>query len=266
MKFGPLLFVALLFATPKALLAQVDPAPKGVVEAWSEARAAGTRATLEAFIERWPAEPLYIALAERILQDLPIDPPITEIAPTILRAPLPLNPPQPFIREQPILPRADTPARRAALSPLPPLLAIPNPPRIDLSPPSATTQADAALEFLQFTIDIQLRPETDLAEVINTYYTPRINFYGNDWTRAQVINDKRGFFSRWPERRYEFIPDKTTIDCVDNLCSIEAEMTFYAYSPARQATSSGRALFSYIVDMRETPLIQAESSTVLERF
>ncbi len=267
MKFGPLLIALLFFAPPAAVLAQSGTGvSKGVVEDWSEVRAAGTRATLQAFIRRWPEEPLYIALAERILEDMPIDPPIAEIAPTALRAPLPLASPQLFVQLRPSLPAPDLPARRAVLPLSFPLSAIPAPPRVDLSPPLAGTQADAALEFLQFTIDLQLDAKTNLEDAINSYYTERILFYNNDWTRTQVISDKRGFFARWPERSYEFIPGKTVVACENDLCRIEAEMLFEARSPARQAVSAGRAQFSYIVNMRDIPLIQLESSTVLERF
>ncbi len=275
MNFYRTFLLLTVFLSAPALAEQHSPPAqgKGVVEEWSALQNAPSRAAAQAFIDKWTEEPLYRALALALLETLPegggaLAPApalIEQMEPPLAGQPLPDTEVQtlPAPPDQVVLTPPEAVSPQQDTQPAPP-------PLVDKAPapkPDETgTEEQAALAFLLFTIDLLSQPETDLRAAVETYYTDRIRFYGNDWSQAQVIADKRGFFARWPVRRYEPLPDKTTITCENNICAIESEMIFTAESPARQARSRGRALFNYVVDMRGTPLIALETSEVLERF
>ncbi len=145
-----------------------------------------------------------------------------------------------------------------------------------LSPPQATPEvtrtptppapAARALEFIRSNIRYWSEPEVDVAGGVAAFYANRITFYGNNWTQAQVADDKQGFITRWPVRAYDIDEDNTTVSCTGTVCEVDAQVVFFAYSPERSKTSRGLALFSYVLNMDGRPKITAETSRVLERY
>lgn len=80
-----------------------------------------------------------------------------------------------------------------------------------------------------------------LAEVRSTY-DERVDFYDNDWSREQVMEEKATFVRRWPVRDYHFRPQPGASYCSSNAsCTVVGEVDWYAHSPERSATSRGTA-------------------------
>ena len=199
---------------------------KGVIEEWAFVQGSKSRVVLNAFINKWADEPLYVALAQEILNNLPTVQPerVTQVKPA-----------QEAVVETP--PSPDTSAMEAR-----------------------------ALNFVRLNIRYWSQNAPDVAAGVHAFYADRITFYGKDWTQAQVISDKSGFIERWPVRAYDINEDSITVECADTTCAIEAKIVFFAHSQSRAATSRGLAQFSYILDLSNDPEITYETSSVVERY
>lgn len=78
-----------------------------------------------------------------------------------------------------------------------------------------------------------------LSDIQDTY-AARVDFHGNDWGRDRVMQDKIEFADRWPIRDYTFRPDYRTSFCrPSNICTVFGEVDWSAWSPERDAVSSG---------------------------
>ena len=199
---------------------------KGVIEEWAFVQGSKSRVVLNAFINKWPDEPLYVALAQEILGSLPALQPRT-IAPQIT-----LAPPEPV----------ETPA------------------------PDTSAMEARALNFVRLNIRYWSQNTPDVTAGVKAFYADRIIFYGKEWTQEQVAADKTGFIQRWPVRAYDIDEDSTEVICEGNICIIEAKIVFFAHSQSRAATSRGLAQFSYRLDLSGDPQITSETSSVLERY
>ncbi|MBL1435340.1 MAG: caspase family protein [Rhodobacteraceae bacterium] len=132
--------------------------------------------------------------------------------------------------------------------------------------PDTSAMQTRAMNFVRLNIRYWSQNRPNVAAGMRAFYADEILFYGKDWTQAQVLADKAGFIERWPVRAYDIDEDKTTITCTDGFCDIDAEVVFFAHSPARGDTSRGLALFSYSIDMNGELAIIYETSEVLERY
>lgn len=198
---------------------------KGVIEEWAFVQGSKSRVVLNAFISKWGEEPLYVALAQEILNGLPALQASTEAETAF------------------VVPERATPAV-----------------------PDTSAMQTRALNFVRLNMRYWSQNAPNLPAGMQAFYADEITFYGKDWTQAQVMADKAGFIERWPVRAYDIDDTNTTVSCVENFCSIDAEVVFFAHSPARGDTSRGLALFSFSVDMEGDPAIIFETSEVLERY
>ncbi len=199
---------------------------KGVIEEWVFVQGSKSRVVLNAFISKWGEETLYVALAQEILDDLPVVQASTDTQTTFV-----------------VPERTDAP-----------------------TVPDTSQLETRAMNFVQLNIRYWSQNRPDVAAGMRAFYADEITFYGKDWTQAQVLADKAGFIERWPVRAYDIDENKTTVTCEDGFCDIEAEVVFFAHSPARGDTSRGLALFSYSIEMEGEPAIISETSEVLERY
>lgn len=199
---------------------------KGVIEEWAFVQGSKSRVVLNAFINKWPNEPLYLALAQEILDGLP------EVQASV-------EPQTAFV----------VPERTAA-------------PAV----PDTSLLETQAMNFVQLNIRYWSQNEPDVTAGMRAFYADEITFYDKDWTQAQVMADKASFIERWPVRAYDIDEDNTTVTCEDGFCDVDAEVVFFAHSPERGDTSRGLALFFYTIDMEGEPAIIFETSEVIERF
>ncbi len=137
-----------------------------------------------------------------------------------------------------------------------------------ITPPKPDTSAleARALNFVRLNIRYWSQNTPNVAAGVTAFYADEIVFYGKSWTQEQVVADKAGFIERWPVRAYDIDEDSIEVLCVEDSCSIDAKIVFFAHSQARGATSRGLAQFSYILDLSDNPKITSETSTILERY
>ncbi len=97
-------------------------------------------------------------------------------------------------------------------------------------------------------------------------YAPEVNYYGKLVSNAAIMETKRDFVSRWPERSYTLGPGALTASCTAALCNISGVVEWDTQSVARKAHSAGSADFSLEVNFAtEPPLIVAETGSVISR-
>jgi len=103
----------------------------------------------------------------------------------------------------------------------------------------------------------------DLAAFVSAY-ADQVLYYGSLKSREVVLQDKRRFLERWPERRYELRPHSITAQCKAGVCSVSGLLDWRARSVARAASASGMAQFEYEVMVSDgTFRIISENSSVV---
>lgn len=104
---------------------------------------------------------------------------------------------------------------------------------------------------------------SDLASFVSAY-ADQVFYYGSLKTRELVLQDKRRFLERWPERRYELRPNSITAQCKAGVCRVSGLLDWRARSVARAASASGMAQFEYEVVVSDGAFrILSESSSVV---
>jgi curved DNA-binding protein CbpA len=103
----------------------------------------------------------------------------------------------------------------------------------------------------------------DLGAFVSAY-ADQVLYYGSLKSREAVLQDKRRFLERWPERRYELRPSSITAQCKAGVCSVSGLLDWRARSVARAASASGVAQFEYEVMVSDGAFrIISENSSVV---
>lgn len=103
----------------------------------------------------------------------------------------------------------------------------------------------------------------DLPSFVSAY-ADQVLYYGSLKSREAVLQDKRRFLERWPERRYELRPGSITAQCKVDVCRVNGLLDWRARSTARAASASGMAQFEYEVMVSDGAFrIISESSSVV---
>ncbi|MFC6788878.1 hypothetical protein ACFQE0_04100 [Methylobacterium komagatae] len=98
------------------------------------------------------------------------------------------------------------------------------------------------------------------------FYGTRVRFYGRPTTLAALLDEKRGFVRRWPERRYAARAFSTQCSADGASCTVRAIVDFRASNPQRGAVSRGSSELVLEVSFAgQRPVIVAESGRVLHR-
>jgi curved DNA-binding protein CbpA len=103
----------------------------------------------------------------------------------------------------------------------------------------------------------------DLASFVSAY-ADQVLYYGSLKSRELILQDKRRFLERWPERRYELRPNSVTAQCKADVCSVRGLLDWRARSVARAASASGMAQFEYEIMVSDGAFrIISENSSVV---
>ena len=123
-----------------------------------------------------------------------------------------------------------------------------------------------AMEVVEAYNRIWSMPNRSALVSIENFYGAEVLFYGNYWTRGQVMNEKRQFAQRWPIRNYAVEVPGRTVLCSPVSCEVDVVVRWEASSSERQARSNGRATFSLVLELEEGALkITSENGQVISR-
>ncbi|WP_375459628.1 hypothetical protein [uncultured Enterovirga sp.] len=99
-------------------------------------------------------------------------------------------------------------------------------------------------------------------------YGPRVRFYGQDFSQADLMAEKRRAIRQWPSRRYVHRPGTLRVQCnMPRQRCVASSTTDYSVSnPARGTAKSGSALFDLGVSFAgPKPVILFEGGSIGRR-
>jgi hypothetical protein len=147
---------------------------------------------------------------------------------------------------------------------------VPSPPPI-LSPQNIGAQLhQRTVEFLDTLYRTVSDPNGDLLTLWSNIYGDRVRYFGQLYSRGQVISELQSNAARWPIEQYSIKPGSLQIHCDEEslTCRAWGFLDFDARSPARHQRSWGTASFDYVLkfaSVTAAPKISQESGEVKTR-
>ena len=99
-------------------------------------------------------------------------------------------------------------------------------------------------------------------------YGPTVLFYGQQYTQADLIAEKRQAIRRWPIRRYFHRPGTLEVRCnaAEQRCIAQSTIDFSISNPSRRLAKAGSAKFDLGVSFAEShPIILFEGGSLNSR-
>ena len=133
------------------------------------------------------------------------------------------------------------------------------------SPPTPAQQEtfeQASAALVQRYLAEWSSPTPAALSYMDQLYPDRIDFYGRDLSHEALMNLKRKFAARWPERTLRVRPDSIRVRCNPaHLCSVQAVYDWQYRSPDRTAASTGTANLK--LELQDGMTIVAEDGSVI---
>jgi hypothetical protein len=154
-----------------------------------------------------------------------------------------------------------TVAAFAARSPSVPTQPTTPPPAKPSAAPGSSPEA-RALAFTARYHEAWSKPNSLALAFMSGVYAETVQFYGKPTSLHGIMDEKRAFAERWPQRAYSVKGGTEHIIC-SVTCSVSAVVEWFAQSPLRGKTSSGAAEISFVWNPA-TEKIEAETSRVMQ--
>ena len=158
----------------------------------------------------------------------------------------------------------NTPPIRSAR---PPAAALPPEPDVAARPQGSPDQASAAQRFAIDYLAFWSAPNATALETTPDFYASRVEFYGRPMSASAILEEKRRFVRRWPERQYNPRLETMQTRCGPAaLCMVRTILDFTAANPERGKRSQGTARLELGVKFQaRRPVIVSETSRVDRR-
>ncbi len=160
------------------------------------------------------------------------------------------------------------PHQTARLQEPPPLprkiLPLPRKPTPSRGNPTQSMEARAS-DFVKRVIDAHMKSDGLALHWINSMYAESIRYFGRTLSLSEVLNDKKNYFRRWPEREYRVRENTISVKCGSVHCTVDGIYDWSAHSVPRNRKASGSATFSFIVNLVGSPRITYENGKVISR-
>lgn len=132
--------------------------------------------------------------------------------------------------------------------------------------PAPAGRIEAAQALALDYLSVVSAPGETMVGATPRLYSTRVRFYGRPTSLAALLDEKRGFVQRWPERRYAARAFSTQCSPDGTSCIVRAIVDFRAANPQRGAVSRGASELVLEVSFAGArPVIVAESGRVLHR-
>jgi ATP-dependent protease ClpP protease subunit len=125
-----------------------------------------------------------------------------------------------------------------------------------------------AREFLFSMMARTSASNSTMLSSLEDLYADEVLYHGKSISRVQVMEDKKRYASRWPNRSYNVLPDSIIVRCdvATLMCDISAHFEWRVESPQRKSIASGTARVSYRLSMGvSSPIIHSEDGAVVRR-
>lgn len=129
--------------------------------------------------------------------------------------------------------------------------------------------AAAAARLSDDYLDSVSAPGLGMVAAAPRFYGERVRFHGRTLSLAALMDEKRRFVARWPERRYEPQGGATRTACnaATATCIVQTTFDYRAENPAKGARAQGVSELVLTLDMSgPRPVIVSETSRVLRRY
>jgi hypothetical protein len=131
---------------------------------------------------------------------------------------------------------------------------------------SVASREDVARNLAVAYLDAWSSPNDEALEATEGCYAPMVTFHGQVMSVRALLEEKRRFVRRWPDRRYVPRPDTLGVFCQDaaETCTVQSVFDFDAANPRTGRRARGVATLELVVSFggSDAPTIVAENSTV----
>jgi plasmid stabilization system protein ParE len=137
-------------------------------------------------------------------------------------------------------------------------------PRNDRLAARAEAAQELAVDYLHF----WSAPNAQALEATPEFYASRVVFHGRMMTDRALLEEKRRFVQRWPEREYRHRENSIRVSCDPSgqACTVQSVFDFTAANSARGKRTQGAATLELVVSFAgDRPVIASENSLVHNR-
>ncbi len=139
------------------------------------------------------------------------------------------------------------------------------------SPSPSSNAASLDSRARAFVEDYMRRTEGETDQVLSfvrNSFGAEIRYYGKVLPNAKVVEEKRRYLARWPQRRYQLKPETMRVQCDEarSTCQMSGELDYDVRDPRAARTSAGAASYDLrVVFTQAGPKIVEESGRTLAR-
>lgn len=139
----------------------------------------------------------------------------------------------------------------------------PDPAAMPVPAPDAGQQAESvAVAFVKDLIEHHGDNDDFALAQVQASYARTVDYYGKLTNLSSIIQDKRNYYRRWPERVYNVRNDSIVVTCANDRCMVSGVYDWVVRSPSIHKQERGVADFSYTISIGPYPKITAETSKV----
>jgi hypothetical protein len=143
---------------------------------------------------------------------------------------------------------------------------VPAPPDPPKAAVTLTPARDRAAVFAGDYFTHWSESNPDALGYFTSVYAGQVDFYGTPLGRSVVLEQKRKFAERWPERIYAVRPSTVQAECGPASCNVTGVVDWDARNVERRARTSGSASFRLqVAQSGSRTLIMSESGQVISR-
>lgn len=110
------------------------------------------------------------------------------------------------------------------------------------------------------------KPNNEAVRFLDSRYSARVRYYNKEEPKSEVMQLKREYATRWPQRDYSIAPGSLEITCNDNnaVCSVNGRVYWDVRNPAKDIRAVGLAKFTFGIFQTENSFnIVSEGGEVL---
>ncbi|MDX8513463.1 hypothetical protein [Mesorhizobium captivum] len=97
---------------------------------------------------------------------------------------------------------------------------------------------------------------------VQASYAPTVDYHGKLTNLSSIVQDKRNYYQRWPERTYKVRNDSIVVSCANDRCMVSGIYDWIVRRPSTHKQEKGVADFSYTISIGPYPKIIAETGDV----
>lgn len=136
---------------------------------------------------------------------------------------------------------------------------------VSTAPSTSQSLEAVTFEIVKNLIEQDGRDPVAALRTVAVWYADTVSYYGKQRSLSEVLEDKKQYFNRWPERWYHIRDDSVTVTCANGACMVSGIYDWQVSSIPRNKQARGVASFSYTISLGANPKVIAEAGEVLKQ-